>query len=197
MSQADRDPRPGNHDPFVALTDEAAQQRAVQARAEARVRREVAAAVATWVGTLRDLAESGRALTVLSGSGRAHRGTIAAVGIDHVAVAVDPEGTTLLRLDALRAVRPEALPDTPPAMGDRTWSQDRRLHVWFERLFELEARVGLVLDGAADALYGQLVALGEDVLTLRLEGRDRGLVYVSAAAVSEVLVAAHPRELRG
>jgi hypothetical protein len=189
MSRSDREPPPRIIDPFVALTDEATQQRAIQARAEARSRREVAAAVATWIGTLRDLAESGRVVTVLTGSGRAHRGTLVAVGVDHVAIAGDPDGTALVRLDMVRAVRPEAVPDVPPAMGDRSWSQDRDLHAWLERLLELGWRVGLVLDGAADALHGQLVTLGEDVVTLRLDGRDRGLVYVGVAAVAEVLLA--------
>lgn len=195
MSGPDPDRRPRNPDPFISLSDEAAQQRAVRARAEERSRREIAAAVATWVGTLRDLAEAGRVVTVLTGSGRAHRGVLVAVGVDHVAVGTESEGTALLRLDTLRAVRPEPVPDMPPAMGDRSWSQDRELPVWIERFLELELRVGLVLDGAAEALQGQLVALGEDVLTLRLDGRDRGLVYVNVAAVSEVLVATPPREL--
>jgi hypothetical protein len=197
MNPLERDRRPVVADPFVSLTDEAAQQRAVRARAEERSRREVAAAVATWVGTLRDLAEAGRTVTVLTGSGRAHRGVLMAVGIDHVALAVEPDGTALLRFDALRAVRPEALPASPPAMGDRSWSQDRDLSTWFERLHELQARVGLVLDGAPEALHGRMLAFGEDVLTLRLDGRDRGLVYVRVAAVSEVLVSALPAEADG
>ena len=195
MSGPDDDRRPRDADPFVALTDEAAQQRAVRARAEQRSRREVAAAVATWVGTLRDLAEAGRVVTVLTGSGRAHRGTLVAVGVDHVAVGVEPDGTALLRLDTLRAVRPEPVADLPLAMGDRSWSQDRGLPVWLERLLELEMRVGLVLDGVPEAMHGQVVALGEDVVSLRLDGRDRGLVYVDVAAVTEVLVGAPPREL--
>lgn len=195
MSNDDQLPRRGSADPFVSLSDEAAQQRAVRARAEGRSRREVAAAVATWVGTLRDLAEAGRVVTILTGSGRAHRGRLAAVGLDHVAVEVQPVGTALLRLDTVRAVRPEPVPDLPPAMGDRSWSQQWELPVWFERLLELEVRVSLVLDGVPEAQPGRLVALGEDVLTLRLDGRDRGLVYLSIDAVSEVLASVSPREL--
>jgi hypothetical protein len=195
MSSSDRDRHRVVADPFVELSDEAVQQRAVRARTEARSRRDVAAAVATWTGTLRDLAESGRAVTVLAGSGRTHRGTIAAVGVDHVAIALEPDGTALLRLDALRAVRPEAGADTPPAMGDRPWAQDQHLWSWLERLSERDVRVGLVLDGTAEPVYGRLQAVGEDVLTLRLDGRDRGLVYVPDAAVSEVLLAAAPVEV--
>jgi hypothetical protein len=195
VSPEEHDPQRTTADPFVVLTDEAIQQQAIRARAEARSRREVAAAVATWIGTLRDLAEAGRVVTVLTGSGRAHRGTLVAVGLDHVAIAMDADGTALLRLDTLRAVRPEAVTDVPPAMGDRLWSQQRRLHTWLEWLLEREQRIGLVLDGGGEALYGQLVAVGEDVVTLRLDGRDRGSVYVSLAVVAEVLVAARPGEM--
>jgi hypothetical protein len=175
-------------DPYLELTDEAAQERAVRARSEARRRQEVAATVATWVGTLRDLAESRRTVTLLTASGRVHRGALVAVGADHIAIAVDPDGLALLRLDRLTAVRPEPSRVTPPAMGDRSWSQHRPFEVWLEYLLELDARVGFVLDGSDEVVHGHLLALGEDVATLRLDGRDRGLLYARVASVSEVLV---------
>jgi hypothetical protein len=175
-------------DPYLELTDEAVQERAVQARSEARRRREVAATVATWVGTLRDLAESRRTVTLLGASGRVLRGVLVAVGTDHVAIALDPDGLALLRSDRLSAVRPEPSPDTPPAMGDRSWSQDRPFEAWLEHLLELDERVGVVLDGSDEVVHGRLLALGEDVATLRLDGQDRGLLYARVASVSEVLV---------
>jgi hypothetical protein len=173
-------------DPYVALADEAAHAEVLRVRAEERARREAASALATWIGTLRDLAETARTVTVQTAAGRSHRGVLAAVGIDHLAL-VAPSGVRILvRLDAVCLVRPAPDRPAPPASGDRDRSQDRALGEALEPLVGSQVTLGLA--GGHDPVRGRLVALGEDVVTLRLDGPDRGGVYLPLAAVEEVVL---------
>jgi hypothetical protein len=185
---SDHDPRDAGRDPYLELTDEAAHDHAVAARREARSRRQVAAASATWVGTLRDLAEQPDVALVLTAAGHLHRGALTAVADDHVVLRLATGGLVLLRLDRIRAVRPEPGRPAPPAMGDRTGTHDRTLADALDRLAADGARCALLVDGVREPLQGQLVTVGEDVLTLRLEGTDQGTAYAPIDGVAEILL---------
>jgi hypothetical protein len=181
----DRPPRP---DPFVELADEAVHEAALRARAEERTRHLTATELATWIGTLRDLAEARRTITVHTAGGRAHRGRIVAVGVDHVALEAAHRVTVLLRRTTIRVVRPDPEQPAPAATGDRDQAQDRTLVEALERLVDRGGRVVLMLEGAAQPLTGRLVAVGEDVLTLRVDGAGGSTAYAPIDAVVEVLV---------
>jgi hypothetical protein len=179
---------PPARDRFVELADEAAHEAAVRARAEQRSREERATEVASWVGTLRDLAERRLPVSLRASSGRVHRGALVAVGTDHVVLQLHAGTLALISLAATRAVRPEPGRTAPPVMGDRESAQDRTLIEAFARVVEDRRPVVLVIRDLEDPLQGEVIGLGEDVVTLRLEGGDRGTVYVPLAAVDEVVV---------
>lgn len=179
---------PPRRDPYVDLADEAAHQAAVRARASERELRDRAAELAGWDGTLRDLAERRASVTVQCRSGRVHRGVLVAVADDHVAMRL-PGGQLVALADrAVTSVRPEPGSAAAPAMGDRERAQDRTLLEVLDRAVGERRRVALSLDGAREVVGGTLLAVGEDVITLRLDGRDRDLLYVRAGALLEAVI---------
>jgi hypothetical protein len=179
---------PPARDPYLDLADDAAHAAAVRARSEQRRREERAAEVATWVGTLRDLAERRAAVVVRGRAGRVHRGALVAVGLDHVALRLAAGSLVLLALDAVRAVRPEPGQPAPPAMGDRDAAQDRTLPEVLHRLVEERRTVVVVLRDVPDPLRGEVVGFGEDVVTLTLRDASPATVYLPLAAVDEVVL---------
>jgi hypothetical protein len=179
---------PPARDPYVELADEATHEAAVRARAEQRAREERAAEVATWIGTLRDLAERGVAVSLRARSGRTHRGALVGVGTDHVALRSHAGSLVLVALTATRTLRPEPGEHAPAAMGDRARSQDRTLIEALARLVEERRPVVLAVRDVGEPLQGEVLGLGEDVLTLRLRGGDRGTVYLPVAVIDEVAV---------
>jgi hypothetical protein len=180
---------PPARDPYVDLADDASHDAAVRARAEERDRRDRASELATWVGTLRDLAERRAVVSVRARSGRLHRGGLVGVGLDHVVLELPVGSLLLLALEAVRTVRPEPGEPAPPAMGDRDSAQDRTLAEALARLVEERRAVALMIRDVAEPLHGRIVGFGEDVVTLRLIGADRGTVYLPLAAVDEVVLA--------
>jgi hypothetical protein len=178
---------PPARDPYVDLADEAAHEAAIRARAERRARRDRAAEVATWVGTLRDLAERQVAVSLRVRSGRVHRGALVGLGLDHVALRLPAGSLALVSLAAARTVRPEPGEPAPPAMGDRESAQDRTLIEALARLVDERRPVVLVVRDVDEPLHGEVIGFGEDVVTLRLSGADHGTVYVPLAAIDEVV----------
>jgi hypothetical protein len=94
----------------------------------------------------------------------------------------------LIALEATRTVRPEPGQPAPPAMGDRDTAQDRTLAEALARSVEERRPVVLVLRDVEDPLQGEVIGLGEDVVTLRLGGVDRGTVYLPLDAVDELVL---------
>lgn len=180
--------RPPVSDPFVDLTDRAALSEAVAARERERGRRERAAEVATWEGTLRDLAERGTHVVIRTAGDLVHRGVVLAVGIDHVAVRLASGATVLLAGDTLSSVRPEPGTVAPVAMGDRERSQDRTLVEALALMIEDEPELVLGLRGTTDPMAGTIMGLGEDVVTVRMSGGDRPVAYVPVAAIREIVL---------
>jgi hypothetical protein len=180
--------RPPQPDPFVELGDDERLRAAISARQEGRDRRDRAAEVATWVGTLRDLAERRIGVVVRLAADRVHRGSLAAVGRDHVALRLASGSMVLLMLDTIRSVRPEPGRAAPVAMGDRGNSQDRTLVEALERLAEQGTELVLALRDTADPVNVRIVGLGEDVLTVRTAGGDASTIYVPITALREILI---------
>ena len=178
---------PPRRDPYLDLADESSHEAAVAARATERELRDRAAELAGWAGTLRDLAEAATTVTVRSRSGRVHRGELVAVAEDHVALRLPGGQLLALAGRAVVSVRPEPTSRAAPAMGDRERSQDRTLLEVLDRAAGERRRVALCLDGATDVVQGTLTAVGEDVVTLRLDGPDRDVLYVRAGAILEVV----------
>ncbi|MEX2549505.1 MAG: hypothetical protein WD638_04700, partial [Nitriliruptoraceae bacterium] len=170
--------RPGEHDPHLDLTDDARLAEEIATRAEGRSRAERAAEIATWAGTLHDLAERGIAAVVRLDGGRAYRGAIEAIGVDHVAVRTSGGTVALLLREAIRAVRPQPGLRAPVATGDRHRSVGRTLPEILLRLAEDGTRVALGLEGLDEPLTGRVLGLGEDVITLQVDAGDQGVVYL-------------------
>lgn len=179
--------RPPEPDPYVELSDDAALREAIASRDERRGRRDRAAELATWTGTLRDLAERAVPVVVRTGGDRVHRGSLAAVGLDHLAIRLVNGTVVLVATDTVRSVRPEPGHPAPVATGDRERSQDRTLIEALGRLVEERREVVISLRDVADLLPGEVVGMGEDVITVRLEGGEQGTVYLPATAIREVV----------
>jgi hypothetical protein len=180
--------RPPEPDPFVELGDDERIRAAIEARQERRDRRDRAAEVATWTGTLRDLAEREVGIVVRLAADRIHRGHLAAVGQDHIALRLASGSMVLIMTDTIRSVRPEPGRSAPVAMGDRGNSQDRTLVEALERITEQSTQVVLVLRDTEDPINVRVVGLGEDVLTVRTTGGEAGTIYVPVTALREVVV---------
>ena len=163
-----------------------------QARADALVGERVrerwlgqqAAASATLVGALLDLAESGAGVTIGVRGGRRHDGTIAALGTD-VLVLAERGAQVAVPLPALKTVRPLPGGGSGVATGDRPAALDLTFG-------EIVARIaadrpdGWICLGDGETLSGVVLAVGVDVLSLRVAPGADGIAYVSMSAVSSI-----------
>lgn len=180
--------QPPERDAFLELGDAARVDEEIAARGERRSRLSRAREVATWVGTLEDLAEQRQRAIVRVAGGRSYLGDLVALGRDHVAVRSTGGQVVLIRASAIRSLRPEPGSAAAVAAGDRERSEGRTLVEVIGRLVEERARVVLGLQDVDELLAGVLLGLGEDVITLRVEPGEAGVVYVPTAAVRELLL---------
>lgn len=158
--------------------DEAARMRARQGWL-----REQAASSTTFVAVLADLADRGRPVMMQSAAGSRHRGSIAALGADFVALATDHGALVMLRHGSVSAVRTE--PGDPPMRSMRAPDLGITLAEVMVDLAAERTRV-TVTTSAAEHLAGELLSVGIDLVTLRLDGDARATVYVPFDAVVEV-----------
>ena len=175
-------------DPYLDLGDDARHRSEVRSRADYRRRMATATELATFVGTLRDLAERTVPMAIRTSSSRIHRGALVGVGIDHLAVRRVDGSIALVAFDTVRAVRPDPGARLPAAMGDRPGAQDRTLLEALDRLIADDHEVVVLLRDVDDPLRGEVLGLGEDVLTLRLSREGRGAVYIPLGAIRELVV---------
>jgi hypothetical protein len=179
---------PPDRDRYLELGDHARHTEEVAARAERRSRLLRASEVATWAGTLEDLVER-RSIVVLRLVGnRSYRGTLVALGRDHVAVRTSSGQVALLATVSIRSVRPEPGAAATPTTGDRERSEGRTLAEVLARCTEEARRIVLGLDGVDELLTGTVIALGEDVVTFRVDARDHGVLYLPIRGVREIVV---------
>lgn len=139
---------------------------------------------ATLVGSLLDLAEAGIAVSIWLAGDRRFDGFLVGLGAD-VAVLADRGDHTLVRLDAVRVVRPRPGQSPRVASGDRTAALDLRLVELLAQVADGEpsVTVGFV---SGETVTGTLLTVGADVLTIRLAPGPDGLAYCSAGAVASV-----------
>jgi hypothetical protein len=183
------DPRPdlGGGGPWRTLERwiaEGAVDEAARARARRGWLREQAAASTTFVAVLADLVDRGRPVLVQSTTGSRHRGRIAALGADFVALTTDHGALVLVAHHAIAAVRSE--PGDPPMRSMRSPDLGLSLAQILAELGEERPRVAIATDGS-NQIMGELVSVGVDVVTVRLDGDARATVYVPLGAVCEVM----------
>jgi hypothetical protein len=179
----------------VALERWAAEARAREA-ADARVRerwlRAQAEEAACFAEVALRLAERDEPVVATTTGGRRHRGRIAGVGTDFVAVVADAGQTTLLALHAIADVRGAApARRAPTAAGEGEADVGRAVRAELGvRLMDVLAqaaaarpRVSVVAGSAV--VVGDLWAVGTDVLTVRPDG-TAGAAYVRSPSVSEI-----------
>jgi hypothetical protein len=136
---------------------------------------------ATLASVLVGLAERKAMVAVHTVTGSTVRGAVAGLGVDYVAV-VSSNQLALLPTAAIQWVRPEG-PAPTAAFGDRAAPQGRLVGV----LSNLAAEgTELRFVTGTESLVGELVGVGEDVLTVRPTGGHAGqVVYVPVASLSE------------
>ncbi len=177
--------RQGGDALVAAFARWAADQRTAAAagqRTRERSLREQATASATWTGILVDLAEQAALVTAVV-AGRRRHGRVAGMGRDFCVLESEHNRTALIGLNAVSALWPEDLPASQPPTGDRTPTLDLSMMAALALLAEERAPVAVVTtDGVETA--GDLLAVGEDVLTLRAGGSTRRLALVPRHAVA-------------
>lgn len=136
------------------------------------------------MGTLLDLAESGVGLSISTHGGRRHDGV--AVGLGHDVVVVLDRGEHIaIRLGAVTLVRPAPGSRADLAAGDRAAAIDLGFVELLARVVDDQPELAVALV-TGETLAGILLAVGDDLLTLRLAPGADGVAYCSAAAVSSV-----------
>lgn len=175
-------------DAFLSLEDDARHAAEVTARSERHRRLQRASEMATWAGTLEDLAERRLPVVLQVAGGRAFRGRLVAAEPDLVALRSEAGQLVVVRADVVRLLRPQPGVPVAVATGDRQRVAGRRLVEVLQELTEERARVLLGLDGLPEPVPGRLRALGEDVVTLELETTPRALAYLPVSAIQELVL---------
>jgi hypothetical protein len=179
--------REGGDEVVAAFSRWAAEQRTVSAagsRSRERSLREQAAASATWAGALVDLAEGGAPVTAVIGRQR-RTGRIVGVARDFFVLETRTGRSDLVVLRAVDALWPDQTVGPRPAgpAGDRGGAIDLSLMMALAVLAEEHAPIGLTTTSGIE-IAGDLLAAGEDVLTVRTDAPNRRLAHVPFSAVA-------------
>lgn len=163
-----------------ARVDEAA-----RLRARERWLRHQAEEEGSLAGVLADIAERGASVALHVRGGRRHRGEVAALGSDFVALR--SVGTdVIVALPAVTSVR--TLPGEPSTIGDRSVGTSHRLVDVLAGLAAERAAVVLVLADRDEAVAGVVLWVGQDVVGVRVAGAAAGMAYVPVGAIIEVVI---------
>jgi hypothetical protein len=170
-------------DELLRLLDDARADERGASRGRERFLRQVAEESARLAGALVDLAERGSSVTIRTTTGRAHHGPVRLVATDFCVVGGEA-GDVWVAIAGVTTVRPHPGERHPSATGDRA-SRDLLLVEALARVAPERPRLAVVTEGG-ESTAGELRAVGEDVVTLRLDGDARALCYVSASSIREV-----------
>jgi hypothetical protein len=163
-----------------ARVDEAA-----RLRARERWLRHQAEEEGSLAGVLADVADRGASVALHVRGGRRHRGEVAALGSDFVALR--SAGTdVIVALAAVTSVR--TLPGEASTIGDRSVATSHRLVDVLAGLAAERAPVLLVLADGDEAVAGALRSLGQDIVSIRVAGGAPVTAYVPVGAIVEVVV---------
>lgn len=157
------------------------------ARAQEHWLRAAAEADGTFVGVLVDLAERAVGITISMRGGRRHHGRIDVIGADFVALHLPSGSEVLLTLEGVTAVR--TAPRVDATVGEQVLTTTFRLAEVLGELAAERSRAMLVPIDGADAVAGELRAVGHDVVTVRCEGDPPATAYVPLNAIAEVALA--------
>lgn len=183
------DPLHGTDDLTAALHRFAAEARvgeAAAARARQRWLAQQAAESTTFAGVLADLADRGRPVLIHTSARRRHRGVLRALGADFVSLSTDVGSDVLVVLDAVTSVRSQ--PRDTVAHSGRAVSLDLTFATAVAALAADRPRVAVATTDET-TVNGRLGAVGQDVLTLRVDGDTRANVYIPLAAISDLSAA--------
>ncbi len=163
-----------------ARVDEAA-----RLRARERWLRHQAEEEGSLAGVLADIAERGASVALHVRGGRRHRGEVAALGSDFVALR--SAGTdVIVALPAVTSVR--TLPGEASTIGDRSIGTSHRVVDVLAGLAAERAAVVLVLADRDEAVAGVVLWVGQDVVGVRVAGGAAVTAYVPVGAIVEVVV---------
>jgi hypothetical protein len=163
-----------------ARVDEAA-----RLRARERWLRQQAEEEGSLAGVLADVAERGASVALHVRGGRRHRGEVAALGSDFVALR-SAGADVIVALPAVTSVR--TLPGEASTIGDRSIGTSHRLVDVLAGLAAQRAGVLLVLADGEEAIAGVVLWVGQDVVGLRVAGGAAVTAYVPVGAIVELLV---------
>ena len=202
VERAPRDPnvpRLPHPDALVDLLDSDLAGRLEQWAGEARVEdsarrrtrerwlRQQAEEEGNLVGVLVDLGERAVPVAVHSAYGRMHHGVVRAVGADFLLLNPDRATSVFVALHAVASIRTG--PGQPPAVGDRLVRTRLSIVEVLVRFAADRERVSLVTGGDGQSISGTVRSVGQDVVTVGLDGSDRaGAAYVPLAAIREIVV---------
>lgn len=158
---------------YTRFLDDVRAEAAVASRERQRVLEQVQRESATLLGVLSDLAEQRRQVHV-----RLDTGATVVGGVDLLGHDVVGAGGSWLRLDAIRVVRATG----DGAARDHAVVADVDLAGVLTRLVDDRPRLVLFVAGG-EPVRGELLAAGDDVITVRLDG-GREVAYVPIAAIS-------------
>ena len=175
----------GAEELLSAFSRWAADERVALAAAErSRIRslRVQSAKSATWVGLLVDLAERSAVVSVTAGGTRL-TGCLVGVGRDFFVL--EPAAGRPVLVATQSATSVSAAPEEPAssrAGGDRRPALDLSLLSAFDALAEERSPVAVCAGGTT--FEGELLSVGEDVITLRTMTAQRRTVHLPAASVA-------------
>jgi hypothetical protein len=163
-----------------ARVDEAA-----RLRARERWLRQQAEEEGSLAGVLADIAERGASVALHVRGGRRHRGEVAALGSDFVALR-SAGADVIVALHAVTSVR--TLPGEASTIGDRSVGTSHRLVDVLAGLAAERAAMVLVLADRDEAVAGVVLWAGQDVVGVRVAGGAAVTAYVPVGAIVEVAV---------
>jgi len=166
-----------------AASERGAEQAAARSRTTSLARQ--AAATATWVGVLIDLAEQASAVAVTVGSTRL-TGRLVGVGLDFCVLEPDRGCPALIRVDAISTLSPLSPVSAPTASLAPGGQREPALALGLPSVLEglTAERAALAVHAGAILVEGEMVAFGEDVLTLRAITSPRRVTHIPLDAIT-------------
>ncbi len=152
-------------------------------RARSREMLERAASTSTWTGALVDLAETS-SVVVADAAGYRVTGRLVGVGKDFVTFEATSGRPTLVPIDALVSITPVedgTSARTRRPAGARVAPLATTMATVLDLLWDESAPVTIRTESSS--LHGVIVAVGEDLVSLRLEGQELA-VHVRSSAIT-------------
>lgn len=176
-----------DNDPTVQLRDDEALRAAVESRGDERLLTRVSAESATFVGTLRDLAERRVGTSLLLRGDHVFQGTLVAVAVDHVVLVTAADQLTHVRTNAIVSARADPGVRVPIAQGHRMPGDHLTLLERLGRWEQDRPVVAILVDGRIEPVRGRLIAVGEDVISLDVAD-DRRPSYLPDHGIRAVMM---------